>query len=744
MSLMVADSSEKGRKSRLLNGLKIKDIIESDGREEITKRSGGRRSYRVKDGQRIDYRLRKTRGVEKGDVGRGVPGSIEEWNELSPNVGFRDGSRHKVEIRYDPRKVYNFERIIKNSKGDVQYSKQHHDFEIYETEDLLNMLDNESYPYRGAIAHKKDYSTHRTTPNVRDRQFFQKLLFQSASASKINGNTLLSFTDEPASASTRSSQQRVEETTKIEYIYFNDNEIETWYRAPYPEEFNKNRILYICHSCLKYMNSKYVYYRHRLKCTMTHPPGNEIYRDGKISIWEVDGREQVIYCQNLCLLAKLFLNSKTLYYDVEPFVFYVLTENEELEGTLKFNIVGYFSKEKLNTTDYNLSCILVLPTHQRLGYGHLLMDFSYLLSRREFKWGTPEKPLSDLGLLSYRNYWKIKMIKTLSSLRPFMGNSEVFKISLEDISNLTGMAPTDVIFGLEQIGCFYKYNFENRYRYAIKIESWEKFQEANRQWDKKGYLTLDPAKLIWKPLIFGPSCGINAVGTMVETTTGNQRNTSAVGANDGNDLFKNSISVLVNFMHDDILDPRPMEEMSRNKIMEQQLLSDPIDKIILSQDIKLQLAYENPKLPNGNHAEHNGKNNKVQPGVASSELSETPQTVESSDVGEETDDPPFQDIETDSYDDGNLEDAADDDYSRAEEEEEVEDYEVDVEHYEEEVKERIRRRMLPSRKQNRRLRAIRGSVSSHVEFEEDESGEKWVDAMENAAPNRRVLRNRNG
>ena len=36
-----------------------------------------------------------------------------------------------------------------------------------------------------------------------------------------------------------------------------------------------------------------------------------------------------IYCQNLCLLVKLFLDHKTLYYDVEPFLFYVLTINDE-------------------------------------------------------------------------------------------------------------------------------------------------------------------------------------------------------------------------------------------------------------------------------------------------------------------------------------------------------------------------------------------------------------------------------
>jgi hypothetical protein len=40
----------------------------------------------------------------------------------------------------------------------------------------------------------------------------------------------------------------------------------------------------------------------------------------------VDGKRNRVYCQNLCLLSKLFLDHKTLYYDVDPFLFYVLCE----------------------------------------------------------------------------------------------------------------------------------------------------------------------------------------------------------------------------------------------------------------------------------------------------------------------------------------------------------------------------------------------------------------------------------
>lgn len=46
------------------------------------------------------------------------------------------------------------------------------------------------------------------------------------------------------------------------------------------------------------------------------------------------------YAQNLCLLAKMFLDHKTLYYDTDPFLFYVMTEYD----SIGFHIVGYFSK----------------------------------------------------------------------------------------------------------------------------------------------------------------------------------------------------------------------------------------------------------------------------------------------------------------------------------------------------------------------------------------------------------------
>lgn len=42
---------------------------------------------------------------------------------------------------------------------------------------------------------------------------------------------------------------------------------------------------------------------------------------------------------------------------------------------LGHHIVGYFSKEKNSPDDYNLACILVLPPHQRKGFGKFLISF---------------------------------------------------------------------------------------------------------------------------------------------------------------------------------------------------------------------------------------------------------------------------------------------------------------------------------------------------------------------------------
>ncbi|XP_050961841.1 histone acetyltransferase KAT7a isoform X7 [Labeo rohita] len=270
----------------------------------------------------------------------------------------------------------------------------------------------------------------------------------------------------------------------IKSIVFGRYELDTWYHSPYPEEYARLGRLYMCEFCLKYMKSQTILRRHMAKCVWKHPPGDEIYRKGAISVFEVDGKKNKIYCQNLCLLAKLFLDHKTLYYDVEPFLFYVMTEADNTGC----HLVGYFSKEKNSFLNYNVSCILTMPQYMRQGYGKMLIDFSYLLSKVEEKVGSPERPLSDLGLISYRSYWKEVLLRYLHN---FQGK----EISIKEISQETAVNPVDIVSTLQSLQML-KY-WKGKHLILKRqdlIDDW-KTKEAKRGSNK----TIDPTALKWSP-----------------------------------------------------------------------------------------------------------------------------------------------------------------------------------------------------------------------------------------------------
>jgi hypothetical protein len=158
-----------------------------------------------------------------------------------------------------------------------------------------------------------------------------------------------------------------DETTKvknIDCIVMADWEIEAWYYSPFPAGYHDLHTLFVCEYCLTYYKNAKNYYRHCAECKLRQPPGTEIYRHDDLVAFELDGSVHKCFCQKLCLLAKLFLDHKTLYFDTTPFIFYVVAKVDEVGHC---HMVGYFSKEKSSEQGYNLACILTFPHYQKVG-----------------------------------------------------------------------------------------------------------------------------------------------------------------------------------------------------------------------------------------------------------------------------------------------------------------------------------------------------------------------------------------
>ncbi|KAI6199985.1 Histone acetyltransferase [Aphelenchoides besseyi] len=243
---------------------------------------------------------------------------------------------------------------------------------------------------------------------------------------------------EEMDATTAKLEKMHEERTKIKNVQkavIGKWEMDVWYYSPYPVDIvpPTTDFLYICEFCLFYYTDVFKYKKHiQTGCKRRQPPGECIYTHDNLAVYEVYGSVYKLYSQCLCLLSKLFLDHKTLYYEVDNFRFYVLCELDE-DGA---HIVGHFSKEY--NTNNNLACIMVLPPYQRRGYGKLLIQLSYAIAKREGRIGTPEKPLSDLGKVSYRSYWWWYLFTVLDE------HNIDRNISVTELSELSGIHRADI------------------------------------------------------------------------------------------------------------------------------------------------------------------------------------------------------------------------------------------------------------------------------------------------------------
>jgi histone acetyltransferase SAS3 len=124
--------------------------------------------------------------------------------------------------------------------------------------------DTKSKPY-GGILTEAEADTSPTFPLAAARQKFEDARLKAEEDWKRK----MEETNNVAEP-TKPSQKMSGPPSKIKCINFGGFEIDTWNAAPYPEEYSRNKILYICEFCLKYMNSDFVAWRHKVRSRRGH------------------------------------------------------------------------------------------------------------------------------------------------------------------------------------------------------------------------------------------------------------------------------------------------------------------------------------------------------------------------------------------------------------------------------------------------------------------------------------------
>lgn len=127
--------------------------------------------------------------------------------------------------------------------------------------------DDKLKPY-GGILSDADANTADTLPGPSERTRFEVAKKKAEEEQKMRSRIMDSLSQQSSIQGRQGQEQeskRLGEASLIECIHFGEYEIDTWYAAPYPEEYSLNKVLWICEFCLKYMNSEYVCWRHKVR-----------------------------------------------------------------------------------------------------------------------------------------------------------------------------------------------------------------------------------------------------------------------------------------------------------------------------------------------------------------------------------------------------------------------------------------------------------------------------------------------
>lgn len=104
--------------------------------------------------------------------------------------------------------------------------------------------------------------------------------------------------------------------------------------------------------------------------------------------------------------------------------------------------------------------------------------------------GSPEKPLSDLGLISYRSYWKAVILEYLCT---YQGTD----ISIKDLSQETAINAYDIVSTLQALGML-KY-WKGKHLVLTKKEVLDEFRTKLKKKGRGTSKRIDAACLHWKP-----------------------------------------------------------------------------------------------------------------------------------------------------------------------------------------------------------------------------------------------------